>query len=203
MRVLVGMQATLMQVPPTLSRSTMTTLSPALARSMARDLPALPPPTTSRSTSSTGTSAWLNESLVTVDWDMDTYLLRRSPVGAVWTPEQRVPKACYSGATAGSLSGSPLTREESPHGHRSSQPVIESTYSLILTNKLHRSTVLPERSEPHPESQRVWRNSYQWERPWQSPRGPRYPRSREVTPGSFAPRQPFAHPGCDSRPAPR
>ena len=50
------MQATLMQVPPTLSRSTMTTLSPALARSIARDLPALPPPTTSRSTSSAGSA---------------------------------------------------------------------------------------------------------------------------------------------------
>ena len=83
MRVLVGMQATLMQVPPTLSRSTMTTLSPALARSIARDLPALPPPTTRRSTSSTGTSVWLVASLLTVGWDMSAHLLRRSPLGMI------------------------------------------------------------------------------------------------------------------------
>jgi hypothetical protein len=48
----VGMQATLMQVPPILSRSTMRTFQPAFARSIASDLPALPPPITNRSTSS-------------------------------------------------------------------------------------------------------------------------------------------------------
>ena len=53
---LVGMQATLMQVPPILSRSTMTTGQPALARSIARDFPALPPPTTRSCTSSTSWS---------------------------------------------------------------------------------------------------------------------------------------------------
>ena len=46
----VGIHATLMQVPPTKRRSTMATFQPAFARSIARDLPALPPPTTSRST---------------------------------------------------------------------------------------------------------------------------------------------------------
>ena len=46
----VGMHATLMQVPPTKRRSTMATFQPAFARSIARDFPALPPPTTSRST---------------------------------------------------------------------------------------------------------------------------------------------------------
>ena len=49
---LVGMQATLMQVPPILSRFTMATDQPALARSIAKDLPALPPPTTRSQTSS-------------------------------------------------------------------------------------------------------------------------------------------------------
>ena len=49
---LVGMQATLMQLPPILSRSTMATDQPASARSIARDLPALPPPTTRSRTSS-------------------------------------------------------------------------------------------------------------------------------------------------------
>ena len=46
----VGMHATLMHVPPTNWRSTMATFQPAFARSIARDFPALPPPTTSRST---------------------------------------------------------------------------------------------------------------------------------------------------------
>ena len=46
----VGIHATLMQVPPTNWRSTMATFQPAFARSIARDFPALPPPTTSRST---------------------------------------------------------------------------------------------------------------------------------------------------------
>ena len=53
-RAFVGMQATLMQVPPTKRRSTIATRQPAFARSIASDLPALPPPTTSRSTSSIG-----------------------------------------------------------------------------------------------------------------------------------------------------
>lgn len=61
-RDLVGMHATLMHVPPIMPRSTMTTLRPARARSMARVFPALPPPTTNRSTSST--TPW--ESVMTV-----------------------------------------------------------------------------------------------------------------------------------------
>ena len=176
------MQATLMQVPPTLSRSTMTTLSPALARSIARDLPAFPPPTTRRSTSSIGASAWLIASLLTMDWDMDAHLLRRWPVGVVWTPGQRGATGLYSGVTAGILSGSPPTREETSRSRHPSQLAIETTYPFILTDTRHRPVVHPGQPGPHPKSQQAWRNSRRWVHPWQSPRGPRYQQSREVTP---------------------
>ena len=180
------MQATLMQVPPTLSRSTMMTLSPALARSIARDLPAFPPPTTSRSTSSTGTSAWLVESLLTVDWDMGAHLLRRLPVGTDGTPGQRGARGLYSKVVAESLADHHLRLGKLTQPSPPPSKVIEVTYPFIPTDTWHHPPIRLEQPEPHPGSRQAWRNSRQWMRPWQSPRGPRYQRNREVMPESFA-----------------
>ena len=71
---LVGMHATLMHVPPTYWRSTMATSQPFLACAMAKDFPALPPPTTSKSTCS----------MPVLSLSTMTMPRRRQPISSVW-----------------------------------------------------------------------------------------------------------------------
>ena len=95
----------------------------------------------------------------------------------------------------------PLFRGDCPRSQRiadSSRGIItqpsppnRSLRRLILSSSLipARSPTRREQAGRRPASRQAWRNSRQWVHSWRSPRGPRYPRSHGVTPGSFAQRR--------------
>ena len=98
-------------------------------------------------------------------------------------------------------SAGPLFRGDCPRSQRITDssregltqhsPPNRSLGRLILSSSLIPGSPTARRERPgrRPASRRACRNSRQWVRPWQSPRGPRYPRSHGVTPGSFAQRR--------------
>ena len=81
--------------------------------------------------------------------------------------------------------------DSSREGLTQLSPPNRSLGRLILSSSLIPGSPTARREQPglHPESQRAWQNSRQWGHSWRSHRGPRYPRSHGVTPGSFAQRR--------------